>query len=608
MSKLGQSAQKNMEWVFENSAPMGGAAGEAFTNTLASSGMPPAAVLAREAIQNSVDARVKGEQKVAVDFVVKTLVGAKKAAFATTAGLQSIGGRSGQLDLKKPNCLAELAKGTVPLNLLFINDYGTTGLAGDPTNPDSRFFRFLLSLGDGGKEHDEHGTGGSYGFGKSVYSSNSGILTIFAYSRTIDEKGKPLSLLFGCGYYRKHKHAGKHFTGRAWFGHDITPKHALAQQVVVPLRGQEADSIAQKLGFEVRGETKLGTSVLIVDAMVTPEEILGGVEDWWWPRLMANQLDVRVIDVNQNVTLPRPRKRPDLQPFIEAYELATGKSPPNGKTDFQRHFQKLDKLSIGDAGFKVLLKNENDEFVVDETRIDSVALIRSTLMVVAYHRTWNVASPSMVGAFFADDAIDDVLRASEPPAHDRWDVGARRLQDQTGNKRLIVKRVLENIRRHLKACQSSASPPPPPRPKRLTILERTLASFLTPTKAGTSYQGGSSTAPIHLIYDQEPRAEAAGDKLRLRAVFTVKLKSEWDVDTLHTRLRVTCPVIEDGQAGETIGVSIKSSASVKDDSTKEGWQSFKLGKSAVKFECVSETYDPLWTVRFVPEVEAVGGE
>lgn len=609
MPKANKAAavELNTEWVFENNPPMGGAAGEAFTNTLASSGMPPAAVLAREAIQNSVDARANGEQKVAVDFVVKTLVGKDKKAFVTSAGLGAIDDRASQLDLKQPNCLATLNNGKVPLNLLFVNDYNTTGLAGDPTDADSKFFRFLLSLGDGGKEHDEHGTGGSYGFGKSVYSSNSGILTIFAYSRTVDEKGKPLSLLFGCGYYRKHKHDGKHFTGRAWFGHDTSPGHEHAQQIVVPLRDAAADAMAAKLGFDPRTNKQLGTSVLIVDAVVDPADILRGVEDWWWPRLLANQLDVRVIDSAGKVTLPRPRKRPDLQPFLDAYELAIGKSPPNNKTDFRRPFNKLDKdTSIGNAGFKVLEKNDKDEFAVDEARIDSVALIRSPLMVVAYHRTWNVATPAMAGAFLADPDIDDILRAAEPPAHDRWDADARRLQDQTGRNRSIVKRVLDNIRRNLKGCQGNASPPPPPRPKRLTMLERTLASFLTPTKTGSKPGVEPTAAPIHLTYDKEPRAEAAGDKLRLTAAFSVKLKADEEIEGLQARVRVTCPVIEDGQPGDTIRLTMTSLTPLEDDPEKEGWKSFKLGTSAVKFECVSEDYDPLWTVRFVPEVEAIG--
>ena len=45
-----------MSWIFEDSGPMGGAAGEAYANTLKSPGMQPEHVLAREAIQNSVDA------------------------------------------------------------------------------------------------------------------------------------------------------------------------------------------------------------------------------------------------------------------------------------------------------------------------------------------------------------------------------------------------------------------------------------------------------------------------------------------------------------------------------------------------------------------------
>ena len=134
------------------------------------------------------------------------------------------------------------------------------------------------------------------------------------------------------------------------------------------------------------------------------------MEDWWWPRLLANQLDVKVIDAAGGKAFPRPRKRPDLQPFLDAYELAIGKSPSNNKTDFRRPFNKLDNTAIGNAGFKVLERNEKDEFFVGDDRLDSVALIRSPLMVVAYHRSWNVATPAMAGAFVADENIDDILR------------------------------------------------------------------------------------------------------------------------------------------------------------------------------------------------------
>jgi hypothetical protein len=78
-----------------------------------------------------------------------------------------------------------------------------------------------------------------------------------------------------------------------------------------------------------------------------------------------------------------------------------------------------------------------------------------------------------------------------------------------------------------------------------------------------------------------------------------------DATSFVARVRVTCPVVEDGQIGDTIGISVSTTAELADDPNKGGWSTFELGNSSVKFECVSEPYNPLWTVRFVPEVEPV---
>jgi hypothetical protein len=50
-------------WVFERTPRMGGASGEAIINTLQATGMSPAAVLAREALQNSCDAYLKNSKE-----------------------------------------------------------------------------------------------------------------------------------------------------------------------------------------------------------------------------------------------------------------------------------------------------------------------------------------------------------------------------------------------------------------------------------------------------------------------------------------------------------------------------------------------------------------
>lgn len=95
-------------WTFERSGPMGGAAGEAFTNPLAATGMPRAAVLAREAVQNSVDASADGG-KVLVRFREQRIAGEQKSVFAKAARLELLAARADDILLNQPNCLGSLS-------------------------------------------------------------------------------------------------------------------------------------------------------------------------------------------------------------------------------------------------------------------------------------------------------------------------------------------------------------------------------------------------------------------------------------------------------------------------------------------------------------------
>ena len=301
-----------MGWLFHASDPMGGAAGEAFANTLKSPGMHHEHVLAREAIQNSVDAGL-GSAKVEVRFRANTISGKKKASFVEAASLRDIAVRTEELKLAGLTCLPTLDKPGAHLRLLYVEDYNAEGLSGDPHDMGSNFYRLLLSLGDRSKSRSAHGTGGSYGFGKSVYSSSSAIQTIFAYTRFMAADGKERTRIFGCGYFVSHDFKKKSYSGRAWLG--AKPKTDEFGRVVVdPLENAAADTLATKLGFELRKAGECGTSILIVDADVNTEAIVRGVEDWWWPRLVENKLDVSIQDTEGKVHFPKPKKNDTLKP------------------------------------------------------------------------------------------------------------------------------------------------------------------------------------------------------------------------------------------------------------------------------------------------------
>lgn len=595
-----------MAWVFQESDPMGGAAGEAYANTLKSPGMHPEHVLAREAIQNSVDAGLEGE-KVLVRFRHRELTGKEKEAFIEAAGLSDIAERADKLELAGPNCLAKLGKPKEKLSLLYVEDFNAEGLSGDPHDKGSNFFRLLLSLGDRSKARNSKGTGGSYGFGKSVYSSGSAIQTIFAYTRFEGEEGEK-TRIFGCGYYASHEHKGKSFSGRAWLG--VKQKSDAAGRTVVdPLEGKAADSLAERLGFELRREGDLGTSILIVDAAVDLQEIVRGVEDWWWPRLVEHQLDVEVIDAEGNEFVPRPKKNDQLKPFIEAFEIARGRAEPkSGEQKFNR-LNNLRELQLGTAGFVVApLQPDGSAPVVRSDRCNSVALIRGPLMVVAYHKVSETA-PIVVGAYMAPDeeAVELALKRSEPPAHDRWDPDSANLRDEKGAAKEVVAAVLSRIKAGLKRFQSEAAPPAPPKQRRLSLLERALGAYFKPSGAGPGGVPPAGSSLLHLEFTKQPAAEATTDgKLRLRADFAVTLDGKAEEEVVALEMTLRSPVLEDEDTeGEDLKLDVKwKGVEVTRDDQDERIYRFKLAKGGkAEFSVESEPYDPAWTVRLRPEIE-----
>ena len=87
---------------------MGGATGGAYANTISGTGMGLGAVLAREAIQNSVDA---GRRTMIPEFACGSKCassGGQRKEYITAAGLSDMRSRLSALKLPPSNCLANL--------------------------------------------------------------------------------------------------------------------------------------------------------------------------------------------------------------------------------------------------------------------------------------------------------------------------------------------------------------------------------------------------------------------------------------------------------------------------------------------------------------------
>lgn len=592
------------KWIFEPHHPMGGATGNAFANILQGSGIAPAAELAREAIQNSCDAAKEDKRRVRVVFRIANLEGDDRRRFLEDLHLErSFSERLSSLRIAPDNCVANTSR---PLCLVFVEDYGTVGLHGDPHSPQSHLHRLLLSVGDSTKALAGTGLGGSYGYGKSALSLNSRIRTIVAYSSFEPDETGDTARLMGCAYFDAHEFRECRWTGRAWFG---VPRSG-NEVVVDPLHDEDAHELAERLGFRLRTHGEHGTSILIVDSDARDHRpLLKAIEEWWWPRLLDHELEVQVESVGE-IHFPQPKQRSDLVPFIECYSLAVGRAEPMGPHQRRDRFNRLRGLALGQYAFQLLGEDLVEEF--PEDKVGCIALIRSPKMVVQYAPRGRSAPPA-VGVFVADPDIDEILKLSEPPNHDRWDPDSRRLETaepDEGTAREVVRHVGKRLKDQMRRFQAQATPPKPREERRLRFLERELATLFRPNlRDGDGRE--SVSEPVEIRFREGPVVRAASSSgVETFAKVALKLRAEAEEDRVDAVVRVRVPVLKDdrGSEDELLPLTIEcDQAEVPPQGSTEPEFRASLAKDEwFAFALRSEPYDAGWSVRVT--VEVLSGE
>jgi len=581
-------------WNYEKKPLNGGAGGEAFRIVFNGAGMEPAAMLAREAIQNSVDAALNRQGEVGVVFELRELHGEEREHFEKAVALSDLRERAELLELPAGNALERQDS---PLNLLYISDYQTTGLCGDPTAEDSKLRKLLMEIGGSEKIGEGEHSGGSYGFGKAVYGGSSRIATIVVYSRTTDDKDEPLSVLMGCTYHVGHELHERKTTGRGFFG--LTFEVEGEGLRYDPFLNEEADALAERLGMK-REPDELGTTILIIDTPFQMSALKKGVEDNWWPRLEQNLLDVELIDFDGTSITPAPKQREDLAPFIEAFNVVIGVSPPIPEKSYKKEFNRAGGVAKGKIGLYVMPEREDAEEEYDADLRDSIVLIRSPLMVVQHFGKRTIGVPPLAGAFVADDEADPILRRSEPPEHNRWDMTAQRL-DPDKQEPEFVRTILDGCWRELKNFQKRARPTEAKKPKRLSKIERTMSRWF----------GSSSTLrppgpiphdPTPISVEGSPHVEVVDpDRLRLVGGVDLSLNDNTDLDELLVAVDLKASFVEEESVSEADSVAL--SPKTNDDLFYRNdllvARVRRGAKTKVRFS--SDPYDSGWTVMFKPE-------
>lgn len=617
-----------------------------------------AVLLVREAIQNSWDAArerydERGPEDFAVRFRLYDLEGSDRQRIVEELGLDDlaqrvadvraehgVGGRR-MLGLSERDCLSRLNEGRA-LRLLEVSEEHGGGMGGPWMGDRSKLFKAMCSLGI---TPSTSGRGGSYGYGKAGLIRGSAIRTVVAYTCFPEHPDDPgvTRRLLGMTYWGSHQLQGNSFNGTRWFS-DRTDEGK-----GVPYANQHADEVARKIGISLRSASEpsqLGTTLLVIEPTVDADGLLSATERFWWPALCDDELafEVSVTDetADGRERHPRPKQNSDLKAFLDTFSNAL--TPPDSRRDRYREHRLGAIDGVKHPGTVALASDPDDwsfptvgagrgtsavgeaESVGDtgDAGTDSiddsanpeaehrslVALVRGPRMVVEYFEAAR-AAPHIRGTFVASADSDDMLRDTEPKAHDAWhtDTGSG---DVPPDSAVLAKTLLRRITSHVNRFRKDIKPKPKPnRDLKLPVWDE-LARQLEGSVRGSGPQVPPPPSPPRLlsIHPGERLEPAPNGGVRLTGRASISFSEHHTPtvpggDLIEVRVRYQFEGADRKEAAD-VALLVTGPEEFEEVDGRVGTYRGRLrANETAKFGYESDPYHPEWSGALSVEAELV---
>jgi hypothetical protein len=406
------------EWWSQRFAPEGSAAADGIKKQLGQPRLDPLTVLAREAAQNSWDARAGLEVRFSIDI---SRLGDRAAVWQENF----------ESKLPTESGLFEKTEWTPDTLVMTVSDRGTVGLGG-PARADARveederpdFVQFLRNVGE---PRNQSLGGGTYGFGKGIYYSVSRASAILVDTHAVDRKAG--RRVMGAAMTHKWMDGNDVYTGRHWWG-DVV------DGVPDPVTGFEAADLSARLGLPGFTEGEHGTDVVIIDPDLgmfdserprTVDEAIAFLRSsmvWHlWPKTVPAPEGVLLLSTSvdgKQEAVPSADRIPTVAPFAMALEKAR-------RLDGHRYTRQRAPFDVGTMALQLspAVPSEDDEFdaacpISGPRR--HIARMRRVELVVDYFIGEEHPDPRFgySGVFIGSEEADDVFGRAEPPTHDAW--------------------------------------------------------------------------------------------------------------------------------------------------------------------------------------------
>lgn len=430
-------------WVFDELPPSGarrgGREGEhVFGHALGT--------FVREVVQNSND---QGLGPAEIDFDLITLAGAELRAFQAALRWTQLrahlagAGATPTPSSRRLAAFLDQVEAQERLLLCRISDRNTVGLTGEEDGEHSHFRALCKDMLFSVKQGDGEGAGGSYGLGKSVLWSFSGLATVlFVSTLSKDPPGHRSPRLIGRAELPYHEVGDQRFTGPGWFGAEVERDDH--RRRAESLWSRSAAALGRRLLLE-REPGISGTSILVLgfcdptaeDELEPPalaSELRRHAARWFWPAL---SVEPRGLELRVDGQVVAPAEHLEFAPFVDCWRR---RDQPQDRLERPGDLVRVtievqlprrrEGGALLTASLDLLVRLARDEDIGPRR----LALFRGAGMVVEYRDFGRMSGVRPFHAILfggraralepsaSDCELERFLRASEPPGHDRWEV------------------------------------------------------------------------------------------------------------------------------------------------------------------------------------------
>ena len=435
--------------------------------------------LVRETLQNSLDVK-SGNEPVRIRFAVRSAGDSfprNKSDFYFSGLLPHLRAAGSEFDLSGQNLI-----------YIVIEDFGTTGLTGDPEqttdDQDNHFYYFFRNVGRSGKGQNK---GGSWGLGKWVLPDASQLNAFFALTRRDDAA----TLLMGQAVIKQHVINGVKYDPYGFFSRTKQDGSSLQIPFNSEEDGKVIDNFRSDFNLQRNGEP--GLSIVIpflseTESRIRAEDIVRAVIKHYFYPIISDNLIVEISDytregwhldsdnikeVVSQVVWPQDREL-NSEDLVQLIDMVRGGLKSNEDTWLKLKYSSKRKIEEMLPADKEALMGQFDSGKRLHLQIPvSVREKKDTTESISYFRAivqkdesidqgkdyyvrGNLAIQDIdtIKAYQArafvhiqeDEPLAHLLRDTEEPSHSNWRTGASRAKARYVNADQTVRFVKNAVR------------------------------------------------------------------------------------------------------------------------------------------------------------------